>query len=138
VLQITNQAAFHSAPSQIKIQLFTHKMKATIQIATWNLNTVQTAIDFTSLLKSTLSPSPEILVLGLQEIHSQFSVHLPSQQARFEDQKRIGDPIDSLEHLFNDLSKALDVIHAKGARYKPLYLGRRSALGMIIFIKQGS
>jgi hypothetical protein len=118
-------------------------MKATVHIGTWNLHTNHTQIDFTHFIKHTLSPSPDFIVLGFQELQSQFKPCLWWEESFWSysienGQIRSGSKtITSLEEYIRMVLAAIDIAHGQGAKYRPLYAGRRTALGIFILVKQG-
>ena len=117
-----------------------------VLVGSWNVAThTPTTKDIPDLnlvnwLEKSLSPAPELIVLGFQELLPQMwaAIQPTFQEAYWIDGVRTGHTfIDNLEIWYHIASDAIQQIHGQGASYQPLWMGRRAAIGMIVFIKQG-
>jgi hypothetical protein len=120
-------------------------MKATCLIGTWNVATrypKESEIDIHHFIKQSLSPSPDFLVFGFQELLHQLRViHIPPTQQSYwqknTDLERFGDQyISGFENWIQIIITNVERIHGQGARYKPIWAGRRAALGLFVMAKE--
>ncbi|KAJ3305166.1 hypothetical protein HDV03_001928 [Kappamyces sp. JEL0829] len=119
-------------------------MKLNVQIGSWNVATNSPEnslfLDLTAWLEKSLSPSPDLIALGFQELLSQAIIipMVPSQQSLWMLDKRWGNPvIVGLERWIDLVREAVERIHGQGPKYRILWAGRRAAIGMIILCKEG-
>lgn len=107
-----------------------------IQICTFNANTNRVKdLDIENWFSST-EPSPDILAAGFQELISQAQAIYtpPTQQCTWVEGEREGDSIEGLDAWIELLFTALTKIH--GVQYRLLWAGRRSALGLLVIVKE--
>jgi hypothetical protein len=67
--------------------------KTIVQIGSWNVNgDSSTQLDLTEWLEKALSPSPDFILCGFQELSTQpkIAVTIPSQQSLWINQERLG------------------------------------------------
>ncbi|KAI8898802.1 Endonuclease/exonuclease/phosphatase [Globomyces pollinis-pini] len=117
-------------------------MKTTIQIGSWNVAEMcpKQSLDLTPWLEKSLSPSPDIIAIGLQEIKSQVSLLItPAQESYWchTNHTRHGSEIVGLEPWIDLISKTIEQIHGQGEKYRPLWAGRRCGFGLIVYTKVG-
>ncbi|KAJ3274726.1 hypothetical protein HDV01_002248 [Terramyces sp. JEL0728] len=118
-------------------------MKITVQVGTWNVATNELKDgqlqDISHWLERSLSPSPDIICLGFQELLPQTHLHRIGVYQSFWSPTREGAThIPGLEPWINRVESALFKIHGHGAKYCPLYAGKTAGIGMLVFIKQGT
>jgi hypothetical protein len=118
------------------------KSTSTCLIGTWNVATKypqENQLDICHFIKQSLSPSPDFLVFGFQELLHQFRVAYlpPSQQSYWTGIERNGDSfIAGFENWIKVIMDSVERIHGQGAKYKPVWAGRRSALGLFVMSKE--
>ncbi|KAJ3310115.1 hypothetical protein HDV04_005381 [Boothiomyces sp. JEL0838] len=118
-------------------------MKITVQVGSWNVATKEPNSsqlqDISNWLERSLSPSPDIICLGFQELVHQAHLHRISTYQSFWSPTREGSMhIPALESWINRVESALLKIHGLGAKYRPLYAGKTAGIGMLVFIKEGT
>ena len=94
-----------------------------------------------SWLERSLSPAPDLIVLGFQELlPQQRAVLAPlTLQSWWQNNIRRGSQnIKNLDDWLHLAETALKEIHGQGATYSPLFMSKMCAIGIIVFAKSGT